>query len=172
MGTAFDLSALTHTVNQTLCGAPAFIAPEVVRNDKHTTSTDIWSLGVMIYNMLTGTIPFKRCDKYALMSQIANGPMNVIYPEGFPMKFRDFIESCLEFDPEKRPTAQQLLERIPSLNSTPDDRPETSIGISMVKLSSSSDIPSKTSQISEQSVFLTTMTTSPEDSLALAESTV
>merc|ERR1711964_71508 len=134
--------------------------------------------GVMVYNILTGTIPFKRCGKYALMSQIANGPMNVTYPEGFPMNFRDFIESCLEFDPEKRPTAKQLLERIPSLNSKPDDRPETSMVVSMVKLCSSSDkstlltIPSKTSQSSEQSVFLTTMTTSPEDSLVLAESTV
>merc|ERR1712098_587156 len=70
-GTAFNLSVLTHTVAQTLCGTPAFIAPEVVRKDKHTTSTDIWSMGVLMFNMITGKIPYKTKDKYALLLSLA-----------------------------------------------------------------------------------------------------
>jgi len=110
-GTAFDLSALTHTVQQTFCGTPAFIAPEVVRKDKHTTSTDIWSLGVIIYNMITGDIPFKARDKYALLLQIGNGSIAVNYPPDCPKVFQELIAECLQFSPLKRPTAYDLLQR-------------------------------------------------------------
>merc|ERR1712139_497261 len=109
-GTAFDLSELTHTVQQTLCGTPAYIAPEVVRKDKHTTSTDIWSLGVIVYNMITGDIPFKSADKYALLLQIANGSLVVEYPQNCSRTFHEFIDSCIQFRPEARPTATELLQ--------------------------------------------------------------
>merc|ERR1711900_11760 len=104
-GTAFDLSALTHTVQQTLCGTPAFIAPEVVRKDKHTTATDIWSMGVIVYNMVTGDIPFVADDKYALLLRISRGPMKVNFPDDVPLVVRQFIEACLAFDPRRRPKA-------------------------------------------------------------------
>merc|ERR1712096_165461 len=96
-GTAFDLSALTHTVAQTLCGTPAFIAPEVIRKDKHTTATDIWSMGVVIYNMTTGQIPFKAKDKYALLMKISNQTVVAEFQPNFPSTFREIIESCLRF---------------------------------------------------------------------------
>merc|ERR1711964_844710 len=85
-GTAFDISGLTHTVDQTLCGTPAFIAPEVVRKDKHTTATDIWSMGVIIYNMITGDIPFKARDKYALMAKISTQSTTAEFPAGVPLR--------------------------------------------------------------------------------------
>merc|ERR1711964_663279 len=82
-GMAFDLSELTHTVLQTLCGTPAFIAPEVIRRDRHTTSTDIWSLGVVVYNMITGVLPLTARDRYALLMQVASGSVSLEIPEGY-----------------------------------------------------------------------------------------
>merc|ERR1712072_236243 len=78
-GTAFDLSKITHTVAQTLCGTPAFIAPEVILRDKHTTATDIWSLGVIFYNMITGDIPFRARDKYALLMKISQKQVDIMF---------------------------------------------------------------------------------------------
>merc|ERR1711964_258446 len=103
-GTAFDLSALTHTVLQTMRGTPAFIAPEVIRKDKHTTATDIWSMGVVFYNMLTGKIPFRAKDKYALLHKIASLQLEVDYPDNFPPIFKEIIDECLQFDPADRPS--------------------------------------------------------------------
>merc|ERR1711964_351262 len=114
-GTAFDLNDLTHTVVQTLCGTPAFMAPEVIRKSKHTTATDIWSMGVTIFNMITGELPFRAEDKYALLLKIATKTVVIEFPPNMPGSFGDIIESCLLFEPEQRPTAPQLLTHLSSL---------------------------------------------------------
>jgi len=62
----------------TFCGTPIFIAPEVVLNKGHNKSADVWSLGVMIYEMLFGTNPFfdyddPTVDQRTLFKRIVKG---------------------------------------------------------------------------------------------------
>ena len=45
-------------------------APEVIRRAKHTTRSDIWSLGVLVYNMMYGDVPWALCEKYELIYKI------------------------------------------------------------------------------------------------------
>merc|ERR1712034_289626 len=108
-GAAFDTSTLTKTIEQTIIGTPAFIAPEVVRRGKHTTSTDIWSLGITVYEMVTGKLPFAIHDARELLLEIGTETVNINYPSDIPFHARVFIEACLAFNPEHRPSAQELL---------------------------------------------------------------
>merc|ERR1711964_546425 len=72
----------------------------------------IWSMGVIFYNMLTGQVPFRAKDKYALMLQLAAGTLELDFPESFSPFFRKIIENCLQYDPLSRPSAEQLLADI------------------------------------------------------------
>lgn len=68
--------------------------------------------------MLTGDIPYKERDKYALMMKISTNTIAINFPDYIPQTFRGIIESCLRFDPAKRPTAHQLLSQLSSLSVT------------------------------------------------------
>ncbi len=49
---------------RSLCGTPAYISPEIVSNKSYDKKTDIWSMGVLAYEMIYGRIPFDiRCEE-------------------------------------------------------------------------------------------------------------
>ena len=44
---------------QTMCGSPLYMAPEIMKKNKYTIKSDLWSLGIIIYEMLYGVVPYK-----------------------------------------------------------------------------------------------------------------
>merc|ERR1711964_74691 len=135
-GTAFDVSKLTKTIEQTLIGTPAFIAPEVIQRGKHTTSTDIWSLGVTVYKMITGKLPFVNYDAQQLLQDIGTGTVEVNYPSDFPFHAR-------AFKPEHRPSAAELIGHDFIMNPS-ESEPLTSITLTEVPSAVSSVITAST----------------------------
>lgn len=105
-GTAFDLNLLTHTVKQTLCGTPAFMGPEVVNCEPHTTASDIWSFGGILFEMLAGAMAFAQYDKRQLLRQLANDTLTLAWPEiAVPVTARQMVEACMAHTPQDRPSA-------------------------------------------------------------------
>lgn len=57
------------SVKHTVCGTPNYLSPEIANREPYSLTTDLWSLGVVLYTMLCGTPPFQE-DKVQLAYNI------------------------------------------------------------------------------------------------------
>ncbi len=103
-GIAKDSKSSKLTRTGGIVGTPNYIAPEQLSGEKPTVSTDIWALGVLLYELLTGNMPFQADNLGALCDQIRIGEF---YPievsnSAVPDSVINIAEKCLESDPTKR----------------------------------------------------------------------
>ena len=99
-------------------GTPAYMAPEQAAADPYIDHrADIYSVGVLAYEMLAGKPPFEGSPQSVLMAQIATAPKPLaqLKPD-VPPAIAQIVMKCLEKDPAKRyQTADELLQAIESL---------------------------------------------------------
>ena len=99
----FGVSALLATASSkrnTLTGTPYWMAPEVVQSvPAYDTKADVWSLGIMIYEMAKGSPPHSHLDKFQVMQLIPRTkPPRLVEREG-GKDMRDFVSFCLRESP-------------------------------------------------------------------------
>jgi len=97
----FGVSALLATTSSkrnTFIGTPYWMAPEVVQSlPNYDTKADIWSLGIMIYEMAKGSPPYSHLDKFAVLDMIPKAaPPKLPDAVEFPKDMRDFMAACLK----------------------------------------------------------------------------
>ena len=87
-------------------GTLAYMSPERYREDAEpSTAGDVWAYGAMLYEMITGTVPFGEQGGWAQVEDPAAMPQ---MPTNIPADMQRLITACLDPDPEKRPTAEYL----------------------------------------------------------------
>jgi serine/threonine protein kinase len=89
------------TETGSVAGTPAYMSPEQLRGQEADPRTDIWALGVMMYEAAVGMKPFKGKTSFELVSAILNQEPHPL-PAKVPVALRNIVERCLEKDPEKR----------------------------------------------------------------------
>jgi len=90
------------------CGTPAYIAPEILKgNGYEGPPVDYWSAGVVLYAMLSGTVPFKANDMSELQRIISSGEFTEI--EGISPEANSILHGVLEVDPKKRFGPNEIL---------------------------------------------------------------
>ncbi|CAM8976314.1 unnamed protein product [Rhodiola kirilowii] len=107
----FGLSALRKPgeLLSTACGSPCYVAPELVLNNKYDGSAaDIWSCGVILFEMLAGSLPFNDPNLLNLYRKICGG--KYIFPDWFSKNQRKLISRILDPQSRTRITIAEIIE--------------------------------------------------------------
>ena len=101
-GIARAMDAIGHTRVGEMLGTPNYISPEQAIGDKATGASDLYALGVVAHEMLTGHPPLRPRDPIATAMSHVNEPPPPL-ADDVPADLRAVVATLLEKDPEKRP---------------------------------------------------------------------
>ena len=115
-----DITAMPMTRAGDLLGTPQYMAPEQIRGEKVDARTDVYALGAMLYEMVTGRLPFEGPTLMVILSKHLTElpvPPNLRRPDlGIPLPLCQVIMDSLQKDPAARPVTMEVLsERLSAL---------------------------------------------------------
>lgn len=88
------------------------MAPEVIRNEPCSEKVDIWSYGVVLWEMLTCEIPYKDVDSSAIIWGVGNNSLHLPIPSTCPEGFKLIVKLCWSVKPRNRPSFKILLNHL------------------------------------------------------------
>lgn len=100
-------------------GTPLYMSPELVKEQPYDASSDLWSLGVILYELYVGQPPFYTNSIYSLINHIVKDPVK--YPNDISKEFKSFLQGLLQKNPAKRLNWPHLLDH-PFVRESEADR--------------------------------------------------
>ncbi len=100
-------SSCAHTV----IGTPLFLAPEICQEKPYNEKSDVWSLGCVLYQLITFTVPFNASNYVGLCGKISKGiydPVPNDIKKLYSNELNKLIELILQCNPDKRPTVKEI----------------------------------------------------------------
>lgn len=98
----------SHPTFVAACGSPPYASPEMIEGKMYDCSTDIWSIGVMLYSLVTSSLPFDDQDLNTLCHKILYG--EVKYPIYLSSSLIDLLKQIFQKDPKERITIQGIID--------------------------------------------------------------
>ena len=98
-------------------GSPAYMSPEQWQAREPSAAADIWALGVILFELLTGARPHQSADALQLCARVCSAAPSPALPADLEVgeAERELVASCLEKDPTARPDAADLVARLAAL---------------------------------------------------------
>ena len=83
---------------ETLCGSPLYMAPEILRYEKYDATADLWSVGTVLYELLTGRPPFRAANHIDLLRKVEQARDVIRFPEEpvVSPELKEFIRALLK----------------------------------------------------------------------------
>jgi aurora kinase len=94
-------------VRKTFCGTPEYIAPEMLMKKGHDTRVDIWSIGILMFELLSGYSPFVAKSNQELYQNIRK--LKIQWPKDMPPLAKNLISKILKLNPLDRPSFDEIL---------------------------------------------------------------
>ena len=95
-------------VRKTFCGTPEYIAPEMLLKKGHDTRVDIWSIGILMFELLAGYSPFVAKSNQELYQNIRR--LKIQWPKDMPPLAENLIGKILKLNPLDRPSFDEILQ--------------------------------------------------------------
>ena len=93
---------------QTVCGTPIYLAPEIIKEEGHDEKVDIWCIGVLLFELITGNVPFQGNDIDTLKENILH--LRISWPKDINIDAKNLIKKILKLDPNSRISLEEMLK--------------------------------------------------------------
>ncbi|XP_043917845.1 mitogen-activated protein kinase kinase kinase 10-like [Protopterus annectens] len=103
------------TTKMSTAGTYAWMAPEVIKSSMFSKGSDVWSYGVLLWELLTGEVPYKGIDGLAVAYGVAVNKLTLPIPSTCPESFAQLMSECWDQDPHRRPTFATILDQLTAL---------------------------------------------------------
>lgn len=93
-------------------GTPQWMAPEVLRSEPSNEKSDVFSYGVVLWEIMTQSIPWKDLNSLQVVGIVGFMDRRLDLPEGLDPHVASIINDCWQSDPEQRPSFEELVQRM------------------------------------------------------------
>lgn len=116
--TQTSISRKTKHTNAERNHPTAYTSPERLENPyhKYNRQDEIYSFGIVLWETVTGKIPFQGCDSKKIYELVAEGQKQEPVGEDCPKLLQEIIDECRAYEPKQRPSVDEILDRLSEIN--------------------------------------------------------
>ncbi|CAG5094320.1 Oidioi.mRNA.OKI2018_I69.XSR.g13450.t1.cds [Oikopleura dioica] len=96
----------------TTAGTYAWMAPESIRSSNFSPASDVWSFGVLVWEILTGEVPYRGMEPLQVALAVAQRQLRLPVPESIPQILASVMRNCWEEEPNSRPEFDAIVVRL------------------------------------------------------------
>eukprot|EP01100_Stratorugosa_tubuloviscum_P008023 TRINITY_DN332_c0_g2_i3.p1 TRINITY_DN332_c0_g2~~TRINITY_DN332_c0_g2_i3.p1 ORF type:complete len:339 (+),score=159.46 TRINITY_DN332_c0_g2_i3:115-1131(+) len=101
-----------------VCGTPSWAAPEILRNDHYTEKVDVYSFGIVLWEMATKRDPYPGMPPQEIVFAVGTQGLRPKTPDACPEPWLGLIAACLNENPKSRPTFIELIQELENFSQT------------------------------------------------------